>query len=43
MEQSELFATVLRDDMTDWSDMFDDEGADMEEALINKAKEINEK
>ena len=43
MEQSELFGTILRHDMTDWSDMFEDEGADMEEALINKAEEINEK
>ena len=43
LDQSETFDTILRVDMLDWSDMFDGEGGEMEQALIDKTRDINEK
>lgn len=42
LDQSETFDTILRVDMLDWSDMFDGEGGEMEQALIDKTRDINE-
>ena len=43
LDQSVTFDTILRVDMLDWSDMFDGEGEEMEQALIDKTRDINEK
>ena len=43
LDQSVTFDTILRVDMLDWSDMFDGSGAPMEQALMDKTRDINEK